>query len=116
MRFCCKMQYSVELIFSKKLIDECNIINIPFDEAYGARKAEMLIEIPKDHFPKDMEIELGMSLMMSNDGGQNFQVVVDEIKEDIVILDSNHPLAGQDLIFDLELVEIVSGKPIIIMP
>ena len=97
-------------------VGEKKTINIPYDEAYGARKTEMLIEIPKDRFPKDMEVELGMSLMMSNDGGQDFQVVVDEIKEDIVILDANHPLAGKDLIFDLELVEIVGGKPIIIMP
>ena len=43
-------------------------------------------------------------------------MVVTEIKDDVVVLDANHPLAGQDLIFDLELVEIVGGKPLIIMP
>ena len=57
-----------------------------------------------------------MPLSMSNGSGQNFQVVVIEIKEDAVVLDANHPLAGQDLIFDLELVEIVGAKPLIIMP
>ncbi len=91
-------------------------INIPVDEAYGPKNEEMLIEMPKDRFPKEMEIEIGMPLSMSNGSGQNFQVVVTEVKEDAVVLDANHPLAGQDLIFDLELVEIVGAKPLIIMP
>jgi FKBP-type peptidyl-prolyl cis-trans isomerase 2 len=91
-------------------------INIPVDEAYGPKSEDMMIDMPKDRFPDDMEIEKGMQLMMSNDSGQNFQVTVSEIKTDSVVLDANHPLAGQDLVFDLELVEIVGSKPIIIMP
>ncbi len=91
-------------------------LNIPFDEAYGPRNPDMMIEFPKDKFPQDMELELGMPLMMSNDAGQQFQVVITEIKEEGVILDANHPLAGQDLVFDIELVEIVGGSPLIIMP
>ena len=97
-------------------VGEKKTINIPVDEAYGPKNEEMLIEMPKDRFPKEMEIEIGMPLSMSNGSGQNFQVVVIEIKEDAVVLDANHPLAGQELIFDLELVEIVGGKPLIIMP
>jgi len=76
----------------------------------------MLIEMPKDRFPKDMEIELGMPLSMSDGNGQDFQVVVMEVKEDAVMLDANHPLAGEDLVFDLELVEIAGAKSLIIMP
>jgi peptidylprolyl isomerase len=91
-------------------------INIPFDEAYGPRNPEMVIEMPKDKFPKDMEIEVGLPLGMSDQNGQQFNVTIVEIKENVVMLDANHPLAGQDLIFDLELVEIVGGKPLIIMP
>jgi len=53
---------------------------------------------------------------MSNGTGQNIPVIVTEVKDDAVILDANHPLAGEDLIFDIELVEIVGGKPLIIMP
>jgi FKBP-type peptidyl-prolyl cis-trans isomerase 2 len=90
-------------------------ISIPFDEAYGPRNPEMIIEMPKERFPKDMEIEVGMPLGMSDGQGQQFQVVVTQIKDDVVILDANHPLAGQDLVFDLELVAI-DTKPLIIMP
>ena len=97
-------------------VGEKKTINIPVDEAYGPKSAEMMIDMPRDRFPKDMEIELGMPLMMSNENGQNFQVTVAEIKDDTVVLDANHPLAGQELIFDLELVEIVGGSPIILMP
>jgi peptidylprolyl isomerase len=53
---------------------------------------------------------------MSDPQGQQFQVTIVEIKEDVVMLDANHPLAGQDLVFDLELVEIVGGSPLIIIP
>ncbi len=97
-------------------VGEKKTINIPFDEAYGPVNPEMIIEMPKDRFPKDMELEKGMPLMMSDQQGQQFQVSIVEIKEEIVMLDANHPLAGKDLTFDLELVEIVGDSPIIIMP
>ena len=91
-------------------------VNIPVEEAYSPRNDEMLVEFPKDRLPADLQIEEGLPLMMSNETGQQFQVVVVEVKEDAVLLDANHPLAGQDLIFDIELVEIVGTKPLIIMP
>ena len=98
------------------IIGEKKTINIPVNEAYGPKDPGMMIEMPKDRFPKDMEIEVGMPLAMNDGQGNQHQVVVEEIKNDVVILDANHPLAGQDLIFDLELVEIVGGSPLIIMP
>lgn len=97
-------------------VGEKKTITIPFIEAYGPKNPEMIIEMPKDRFPKDMEIAIGMPLSMSDQQGQQFEVTIVEIKEDMVLLDANHPLAGQDLVFDLELVEIVGGKPLIIMP
>ena len=97
-------------------VGEKKTINIPFGEAYGPKNPEMVIEMPKDRFPEDMTLEVGMPLMMSDQQGQQFQVTIVEIKDDAVMLDANHPLAGQDLIFDLELVEIVGGTPLIIMP
>jgi len=95
---------------------EKKTISIPYNDAYGPRNPEMLIEVPKDKFPPDLEIELGMPLTMSDGQGQQFQVIITEIKENAVMLDANHPLAGKDLTFDLELVEIVGGSPLIILP
>ncbi|MGZ8559594.1 MAG: FKBP-type peptidyl-prolyl cis-trans isomerase [Chitinophagaceae bacterium] len=91
-------------------------VNIPFNEAYGPKNPEMIIDMPKERFPEDMEIEVGMPLAMNDGEGNQHQVIVAEIKDDVVILDANHPLAGEDLIFDLELVEIIGRKPLIIMP
>lgn len=97
-------------------VGEKKTINIPFNEAYGPVNPEMIIDMPKERFPADMELEVGMPLMMSDQEGHQFQVAITEIKETSVMLDANHPLAGKDLIFDLELVEIVGGSPLIIMP
>lgn len=97
-------------------VGEKKTIHIPVAEAYGPKNAEMIVKMPKDKFPQDMEIQEGMPLMMSDQSGQQFQVVVTEIGEEDVTLDANHPLAGQDLVFDLELVEIEGGSPLIILP
>jgi len=90
-------------------------VEIAVGDAYGEKQQEMIIEFPIDQFPADMNPEVGMQLMMSNGSGQQFPVQIVEVKEQSVLLDANHPLAGQDLIFDLELVEI---QPVsrIIMP
>lgn len=95
-------------------IGEKKTIHIPALEAYGAVNEEMIMDFPKDRFPADMKIELGMQLMMNNGSGQQIPVKIIEIKEDAVILDANHHLAGKDLIFDLDLVEIVKSKSSII--
>lgn len=97
-------------------VGEKKTINIPFLEAYGPRNSEMVIEVTKDKFPEDMEIEIGLPLMMSDGDGHQFQVTIVEIKEVEVMLDANHPLAGKDLVFDLELMEISGDSPLIIMP
>lgn len=97
-------------------VGEKKTIQIPFMEAYGAHNAEMVIDMPKDRFPADMEVTIGMPLHMNDGQGRQFQVTVTEIKEATVLLDANHPLAGKDLIFDLELVAIEGASPLIIMP
>lgn len=97
-------------------VGEKKTINIPAEEAYGPVNPDMLMDFPKERFPADMQMEIGMQLMMSDPSGQQFPVTINEIKEDVIVLDGNHPLAGEELIFDLELVEITGSKPIIIMP
>lgn len=91
-------------------------INIPVDDAYGPKQEEMLVEFPLDQFPTDMKPEIGMPLTMTTAQGQPVQVIIVEVKEEAVLLDANHPLAGEELVFDLELVEIVGAKSRIIMP
>jgi peptidylprolyl isomerase len=54
-----------------------------------------------------MKLEPGMSLTLSNEAGQPVPVIVVEVREDVIVLDANHFLAGQELVFDIELVEIV---------
>ncbi|SHE40284.1 FKBP-type peptidyl-prolyl cis-trans isomerase [Flavisolibacter ginsengisoli] len=88
-------------------------VEIQVTDAYGEKQQEMMIEFPKDQFPADMNPEVGMQLMMSNGSGQQFPVTVAEVKEESVVLDANHPLAGQDLVFDLELVSIEPTSRII---
>ncbi len=82
-------------------------VNIPVDKAYGAKSDEAMIEFPRAEFPEDMKVEEGMALQMSDEHGNIIPVVVQELRGETVILDANHPLAGKDLTFDLELVGIV---------
>ena len=88
-------------------------VEIEVQDAYGEKNEDMIIEFPKAQFPPDMNPEAGMQLMMNNGQGQQFPVVIKEVGEETVLLDANHPLAGEDLIFDIELVEIVPTSRII---
>ncbi|MEL6882780.1 MAG: peptidylprolyl isomerase, partial [Cyanobacteria bacterium J06607_10] len=80
---------------------------IPVDEAYGPYQKEMVADIEKANIPADFELEVGQRLQMQAPGGEVMAVTITEMKGDMVTLDGNHPLAGQDLTFELELVEIV---------
>ncbi len=97
-------------------VGEKKTITIPVEEAYGLTNEEMFMEVPKSNFPPDLKPEIGLQLTMSDESGNQFPVTIAEVKDDVIILDANHPLAGEDLIFDLELMEIEGNKPLIIMP
>lgn len=81
-------------------------VNIPAAEAYGEKDPGAVISFPKENVPADMKLEPGMQLTLTNQEGQPFPVVVTEIQDDVIILDANHFLAGEELVFDIELVEI----------
>jgi peptidylprolyl isomerase len=91
-------------------------ISIPPHEAYGPRQEEMVIEFPRSNFPPDIEPEVGMALQMHGEDGQELPVVITDVTPDTVTLDANHPLAGQELVFDIELVDLKGKSPLIIMP
>ena len=97
-------------------IGDKKTISIPPQEAYGPRQEEMVIEFPITNFPPDIKPELGMTLNMHTENGQELPVVITAISEEAITLDANHPLAGQELVFDLELVDIKGKSPLIIMP
>lgn len=81
-------------------------VNIPVADAYGERRDDMMMQYPKTEFPDDMTPEPGMQLHMSDNSGNVFPVLIAEVLEEVVVLDANHPLAGQDLTFEIELVSI----------
>ena len=82
-------------------------ISIAPEDGYGEKSEDAIIEFPKENVPADMKLEPGMPLTLSNQAGQPVPVIVVEVKDDVIVLDANHFLAGQDLVFDIELVEIV---------
>ncbi|MEZ7514578.1 FKBP-type peptidyl-prolyl cis-trans isomerase [Flavobacterium frigidarium] len=96
--------------FEKGLIDmklnEKKTINITKDDAYGDPREDLIIEVPKTELPQEMTPEVGMGLVSRTPEGQEMNLMVVEVREESVVLDGNHPLAGKELIFDLEVVEI----------
>jgi peptidylprolyl isomerase len=89
-------------------VGEKKTIEIAPQDAYGERDEEAVIEFPASNIPEDMTLEPGMQLTLRNQFGQPIPVVVLEVKEEIVVMDANHMLAGKDLVFEVELVEIVA--------
>ncbi len=87
-------------------VGESKTAEIPADEAYGQHNDEMVIEVPKSQLPPDLKPEVGQQLGMQQPNGQSVPVRVTEVKEESIEIDANHPLAGKDLVFELELVEI----------
>lgn len=86
---------------------ETKTITIPAEEAYGPRHQEMMIEVPHSQFAEGVTPEVGMQLQSSNAEGEPPTVVtVTAVDEDKVTLDANHPLAGEDLTFEIEVVEL----------
>ena len=81
-------------------------VTIPADQAYGPRNDDMVLVVDRAQFPDHIRPEVGQQLQMSQDGQVAIVTIVD-VDDDSVTLDANHPLAGEDLTFDLRLVEIV---------
>lgn len=85
---------------------EKRTITLAPEKAYGERSDEMIIKLPLTDIPADMDLKIGDELELTGDDEEPFLVIVSELEEDSVTLDSNPPLAGETLIFDLEMVSI----------
>ncbi len=87
---------------------ESRSVTIPSEEAYGSHRPEAVQEIDRTQIPPGLEVEPGMQLEASDREGQPLLVTVVEVSDAKVTLDANHPLAGEDLTFEIELVEIAA--------
>ncbi len=82
-------------------------VNIPVNDAYGPRLDQLILEVEKTQLPDDLKLEIGLVLEMKRPDGRIVPVRVAKITDEQVILDANHPLAGKNLNFEIELLEIV---------
>ncbi|HEC23760.1 MAG TPA: peptidylprolyl isomerase [Chloroflexi bacterium] len=80
---------------------------IPSAMAYGPHHAEMVLVVARTEFPEDLNPEIGQLLQIRQPDGQSFVVTVTEVSGTSVTLDANHPLAGKDLVFEIQLMEIL---------
>ena len=96
--------------FEKGLIDmelnEKKTITIPKEEAYGEVNKDLIQEVKKSELPQEMAPEVGMGLVSKSPDGQEMNLLVVEVRDETIVIDGNHPLAGKDLVFDLEVIEI----------
>ena len=81
-------------------------VTIPCQQAYGEMQNELVMTVPLEQVPPDLQLEVGMLLEVGGPQGELLRVRVIELTENSVILDANPPLAGKDLTFALELVAI----------
>ena len=88
-------------------VGENKTVTIQPEEAYGERHEQLVQEVPKSALPDEIDPAVGMHLQSRSPEGQVLNLVVTDVADDSITVDGNHPLAGQALTFDIELVEIV---------
>lgn len=77
-------------------------------DAYGDRREDLEVTIERTQLPEDIEPEVGMQLQLNQPNGQPVPVQIIKVEDENIVIDANHPLAGKDLTFDIELVDIVN--------
>ncbi|WP_047415001.1 peptidylprolyl isomerase [Cellulophaga sp. Hel_I_12] len=87
-------------------LNEKKTVVIPVEEAYGEIQKELFQKVPLSELPEEIKPEVGMGLMAKNPDGTERQLRIADVREDAIIIDANHPLAGQELTFELEVVGI----------
>jgi peptidylprolyl isomerase len=86
---------------------ESKTVKVPADQAYGPYRKEMVVVVDRDQIPADLKPKVGQELQIRQADGQIIKVTVTDVSISSVTLDANHPLAGKDLTFDIQLLEIV---------
>ena len=90
-------------------VGDSKTVEIAAEDAYGSYREELVVEIDKERIPGELSVEVGQQLVLRQAEGPPIRVKVADMTEQSVTLDANHPLAGQDLIFEVQLIEIVSS-------
>lgn len=85
------------------VVGDSKTVNIAPHEAYGAPNPNLIFSVPRTEIPSDIPVEIGMTLMAHVSEDDEMPVIVKEVTDDSVLLDGNHPLAGEELIFDITL-------------
>jgi FKBP-type peptidyl-prolyl cis-trans isomerase 2 len=85
---------------------ESKSATIPPEQAYGPRRDEMVVTVGRERLPQEIEPQVGQRLAVQQQDGRQFHVTVTEVADNAVTLDANHQLAGNRLVFDLELVDV----------
>lgn len=88
-------------------VGESKTVKLQPEQAYGPRRDDLTQEIPRDKLPADMSPEVGQRLQIQQATGETVSASVAAITDEAITVDANHPLAGQDIILDLEMVEIL---------
>jgi len=86
---------------------ESKTVKIPAEDAYGQRREDLIIEVEKSQLPEGLKPEVGLQLQSRQPDGRIVVLTIADITESHVTLDANHPLAGKDLTFEIQLVEII---------
>ena len=83
-------------------------VELDSEDAYGERREDLELEVSKSDLPDNVDPQVGMQLQMQQqENGQAIPVQITAVEDDYVQLDANHPLAGKDLTFDIELIELM---------
>jgi peptidylprolyl isomerase len=97
----------LENVVEGMTVGEKKSVTILAEEAYGERSEKLIVSVPSSELPEGLEPAVGMQLQSRTPDGQTVKLVVTEVNADSITVDANHPLAGQALQYDIELVDIV---------
>lgn len=88
-------------------VGEKETVTVPADAAYGPHRAEGIQSVPRTQIPDGVDTSLGARLQATGGDGQTMTLTVVDTSDDTITVDANHPLAGKDLVFDVELIEVL---------
>ncbi len=91
-------------------VSEKKSIEVPADEAYGPYRKELVQQVKRTDLPEDIHPEVGQMLVATNERNEQIPVKIVEVTNELITMDANHQLAGKDLVFDIELVEVLEDS------